>query len=280
MPAFHKTWLNGAAAAAALLLLAAGGAHAQSGGGGGGGSGSGGNCGCGTGGGGGGHHHGSPPGQDITVTVIDLANSSATANSQSGSSSTAESQARATGGGGGGVWYEQAPGLGLVQNLDVDTGETDVKHVSFQSTQRVERRVLIQAVCLDDKATPHPASQVHPERDVTDDYDGEVFRCIAGTRLQATIGDFNEQLTLTKGDALTCDKGQALYHSPGGAVACRAQKPARDCNERSLLRRYGPGLKVLKLVREETVTASRDETVERAKVGGMITLDGGVGGFH
>jgi hypothetical protein len=74
---------------------------------------------------------------------------------------------------------------------------------------------------------------------------------------------------------------QALWHSPGGAVACRAQKPARDCNERSLLRRYGPGVKVLKLVREETYTAFREEKGERKTAStSSLTLDGGVGGFR
>ena len=28
----------------------------------------------------------------------------------------------------------------------------------------------------------------------------------------------------------------------GGRIECRAQKPARDCNERSLLRRFGAGI--------------------------------------
>jgi hypothetical protein len=117
---------------------------------------------------------------------------------------------------------------------------------------------------------------------VADDYDGELFRCIAGTRLQATVGDYNDALTLVHGETIACDKMQALYHTPDGAVACRAQKPARDCNERSLLRRYGPGVKVLKLVREEMVKTEREEASSRTAIapGAMMTLDGGVGGYH
>jgi hypothetical protein len=274
MPAFSKTWLSAAAAAAALLITAAG-AHAQS-------TGGGGNCGCGTGGGGGGHphHHQPPPSPNITVNVNESANAQASANTNVQTAADAQAAARAGAGVGGGGWYDEAPAAGVISNLDVDTGEREVKRIAYQTVQKTERRVLIQAVCLDDKGAPHPASQVHPERDVDDAYDGEIFRCIAGTRMQATIGDWNEGLVLAKGETLACEKLQALYHSAGGAVACRAQAPARDCNERSLLRRYGPGVKALKLVREETVTAYRDETVTHVKVGGALTLDGGVGGFH
>jgi len=274
MPACKTTWVMSVSAVAACLMLAmAGAANA-------GGAApsrsaavvSNDNCGCAPGG----RWYNFPP-PNIAVQVLDVANANASAQTVSG----AQAAARAETTGVGGAWVEQGSAGSLVQGLDVDTGESQVRRVSYQATRKVERRVLIQATCLDDKSTPHPASQVHPERDVADGYDGEIFRCIAGTRLQATIGDYNDALTLARGETLSCDKMQALYHSADGAVACRAQIPARDCNERSLLRRYGPGMKVLKLVREETYTAWRDETTTAsAKAGGMITLDGGVGGFH
>jgi hypothetical protein len=231
------------------------------------------NCGCAPGG----KWYNYPP-PNIAIQVLDVANANASAQSVSG----AQAAARADSLGVGGGWIEQGGAPSVVQGLDVETGETQVRRVSYQATRKVERRVVVEASCLDDRNTPHPASQVHPEREVADGYDGEIFRCIAGTRMQATIGDYNDALTIAHGETLSCDKFQALYHTPDGAVACRAQKPERDCNERSLLRRYGPGVKVLKLAREETYTAWRDETTTAAeqKTGGMITLDGGVGGFH
>jgi hypothetical protein len=271
------TWVMSISAAAACLALAiagtadAGGAPARNG------ASAGTNgadsCGCEPGG----KWYNYPP-PNTAIQVLDVANANASAQSVSG----AQAAARADSTGAGGAWVEQGSAPSLVQGLDVDTGETEVRRTSYQATRKVERRVLIQAQCLDDKATPHPASQVHPERDVADGYDGEIFRCIAGTRLQATLGDYNDALTLAHGETLSCDKMQALYHTAEGAVVCRAQTPARDCNERSLLRRYGPGVKVLKLTREETYTAWRDETTttQLQKTGGMITLDGGVGGFH
>jgi hypothetical protein len=273
MPAFSKTWpktrLSGALVAGALfvgalaVLAPAGVAQAQAK-----------NCGCKP-------PPPPPPPPCNCTTPPTTVNVTVNTSSSAQSNANAASSAFARTGGGGGAWVEQAPAAGVIQALNVETGETEEKRVAFQEKRRVERRVLVQAVCLDDKGAPHPASQVHPERDVTDSYDGEMFRCIAGARLQATIGDFNDQLTLDKGDTLSCDKQQALYHAPDGAVTCRAQKPARDCNERSLLRRYGPGVKALKLVREETVTSYREEkTARTAQAGGMMTLDGGVGGFH
>jgi hypothetical protein len=67
----------------------------------------------------------------------------------------------------------------------------------------------------------------------------------------------------------------------GGIIQCRVQRAERECNERSLLRRYGAGLKILTMVREETYTEYREEIVHEAGtlvVGSSITLDGGVGG--
>ncbi|WP_204282233.1 hypothetical protein, partial [Serratia marcescens] len=42
-------------------------------------------------------------------------------------------------------------------------------------------------------------------------------------------------------------------------VSCRPQLPARDCNERSLLRRFGAGVKILNMLTTETYTAYREE---------------------
>ncbi len=61
----------------------------------------------------------------------------------------------------------------------------------------------------------------------------------------------------------------------------KTQRAERDCNERSLLRRYGAGIKILMWVREETYTEYREEVVQQAGssiVGATIMLDGGVGG--
>jgi hypothetical protein len=188
-----------------------------------------------------------------------------------------------TGGGGGwGGYSESAPAAGFIQNLQVDdVGDLATDTVSERRTRRSVRRILVQAACLDDKGAPHPASQVSPDRDIAETYEGELFRCIAGTRLQATWGDYQDSQKLEHGEIIACDKTQALWRSAGGDLSCKAQKPARDCNERSLLRRYGVGVKVMTLVREETYTATRQEQRARTSSAGLnLTLDGGVGGYH
>ena len=59
----------------------------------------------------------------------------------------------------------------------------------------------------------------------------------------------------------------------------RPQRPARDCNERSLLRRFGAGVKVITIVEVETYTAYREETVREESASSFnMSLDGGVGG--
>ena len=156
-----------------------------------------------------------------------------------------------------------------------------VIQVPYTETRTFEQRVVIQAVCIDDRAIPHPASQVRPDRDIFPDFEGELYRCIAGSRLQVTIAEFLGEISFDGGETLACRKGEALWHGRGGRLECRTQKSERDCNERSLLRRYGAGVKILTMFREETYTEYREEVVEVAGasvVGASIALDGGVGG--
>ncbi|MDR3511458.1 MAG: hypothetical protein P4L73_07490 [Caulobacteraceae bacterium] len=217
------------------------------------------------------------PGVNVNVgaSVIVNANVQAQA-SVSGSGSGA---VYVNGGGGGGGYL--MPGTpGLIQGLNVDGG---LRRTAYEATRTKITKVVIEAVCLDDKDVPHPASQVTPDRDIEDSYDGELYRCIAGTRMQYTFAEFNGKVAFDHGQTVTCQKNDALYHTPGapgsagGAIECRPQKPARDCNERSLLRRFGAGVKVLTLVTIEKYTAYREETTG-ASTTSALSLDGGVGG--
>jgi len=180
------------------------------------------------------------------------------------------------GGGGGGGYYSPPVATGVVQ-LNVEGGRR-MKKTAYQASRSRTRRVVIQAVCIDDRQVPHPASQVRPDRDVSDAYDGELYRCIAGTWLQATIADYDGKIDFSGGQTLACGKNDALYHAPGGKVECRRQKPARDCNERSLLRRFGAGIKILTITSTETYTAYREEEEASESYASSMSLDGGVGG--
>ena len=224
-------------------------------------------------------HKPPPPPVVNKITVDVVVKNDVTANSLSTSSSNSNSSSEASRGGGSGyAGGLTAPGVtGYVQGLDVG-GET---RTAYEATRTLYKKVVIQAFCFDDKMAPHPASQVTPDRDIDDLYEGELYRCIAGTHMQVTIADFKSDISFAGGQTLTCAKGEALYHyagaaGHGGRIECRAQKPARDCNERSLLRRFGAGIKVLSMMVTEKYTAYREETSTSS--GTTLSLDGGVGG--
>ncbi|MDP1629847.1 MAG: hypothetical protein Q8L66_00325 [Caulobacter sp.] len=208
-----------------------------------------------------------------------IVNSNAVAVAISGAGAGAG--AVAYGGGGGGGYYSPPVATGLIQGLDVE-GMRKMRKVAYEASRSRTRRVVIQAFCLDDRDVPHPASQVFADRDVDDLYDGELYRCIAGSRLQVIVADFAEQISFNGGVTTLCAKGEALYRArgaDGGQLVCRPQKPARDCNERSLLRRFGAGIKVLTIVTIETYTAYREEEVTESSASSFsMSLDGGVGG--
>ena len=133
-----------------------------------------------------------------------------------------------------------------------------------ESAQR-ERDVLISAICLDAQGNPHPASQTFGDRNVAEDYKGEIYRCVAGTHMRVTMDS----------RTFDCEAGEALWYEDGQAT-CRAQIAKRPCNERSLLRRYGPGEKVVRV--RETATYERSTT--GATLFGSQTgaaMQGGVG---
>ncbi|HWA63696.1 MAG TPA: hypothetical protein VG939_20125 [Caulobacteraceae bacterium] len=225
------------------------------------------------------------PGVNVNVgaTVVVNANVQANARAGAGAQSTVF-----YGGGGGGGYIAPPMSTGVIQGLNVE-GMT--RRTAYEATRSMFKKVVIQAFCFDDKEVPHPASQVTPDRDIEDSYDGELYRCIAGTHMQITVAQWKEHISFEGGQTISCAKGEALYHvpgrvgppgpaGPGGAGAslqCRPQKPARDCNERSLLRRFGAGIKILTIMYTERYTAYREESTGATAAMGM-SLDGGVGG--
>jgi|HubBroStandDraft_6_1064221.scaffolds.fasta_scaffold418910_2 hypothetical protein len=218
-------------------------------------------------------HH-MPPSLDVTVKANVNVNTNVSANANA--NVNAFGAAQSVGGGGGGGMSGVIPGPVEAVNLGVGGEDRE----AYEATRTRIEKVVIQAFCFDDKDVPHPASQVAPDRDIEEAYEGEIYRCIAGTHMQVTIAPFREQISFEGGQTLTCQKGEALYHIPGqgaGKLECRPQKPARDCNERSLLRRFGAGIKVLTLVYTEKYTAYREESHSGAGV--VMNLDGGVGGL-
>ncbi|QIF83095.1 hypothetical protein E4341_12530 [Brevundimonas sp. 'scallop'] len=214
------------------------------------------------------------------------ANAGAGANANSGARSYVNARAGGFsgsfgGGGGGGAAYVSVdqPYPTTIQGLAVEGVIAQTVRTPYSAFRSMMKRVVIQAVCIDDRQVPHPASQVRPDREIAEGFEGELYRCLSGTWLQATIADYNGDISFDHGTTLTCRKHEALWYGTGGKLECRPEKPERDCNERSLLRRYGAGIKILTMYREEEYTEYREEQVESATVlTGVITLDGGVGG--
>ncbi len=183
-------------------------------------------------------------------------------------------------GSGGGSGSSTGEGVtSFLPNLQVEGVETGEARRVCAQYRAVPKVVAVQAVCLDDKAVPHPASQVTADRDILPAYEGELYRCIAGARMQYTLADYSGSADFARGQTVSCLKGEALYHSATGQIACRPQRPARDCNERSLLRRYGAGIKVLKLALAQECVAYTTQTAQSGSSGssGSLLLDGGVG---
>jgi hypothetical protein len=143
----------------------------------------------------------------------------------------------------------------------VNSAALSVAESGAQGDAEGERELLIQAICLDATNNPHPASQTFGERDVAVDYRGEIYRCMAGTRMRYTM----------QNRSYDCAQGEALWYE-NGRVECRTQIVRRPCNERSLLRRFGAGDKFV-AVRGAEQSAARTETT----FNGAMTMDGGVG---
>jgi hypothetical protein len=221
------------------------------------------------------HHRPPQPTINVIVKTNVEANASASAVANARVTGFAGAQAQTFSGGGGGS-SGIITGPVTAVNLSVGGGERE----AYEAMRTRIEKVVIQAFCFDDKDVPHPASQVAPDRDVDEAYEGEVYRCIAGSHMQVTIAQFRDKISFEGGQTLACQKGEALYHVPGhgaGKLECRPQKPARDCNERSLLRRFGAGIKVLTLIYTEKYTAYRESSHESESV--SMSFDGGVGGI-
>lgn len=223
-------------------------------------------------------------GLNVAVQVNNYAASSASGSAFAATGAVANSATVANllaSGGGSSFYVDQGPSSTIgVLNVEQPSPPVDTGPVCLQYAPAVQV-VAVQATCLDDKDVPHPASQVMPGREVAPGYSGEVFRCIAGARMQYVLGSFAGQPDFARGQTVVCRKGDALWREGGGRMQCRPQTPARDCNERSLLRRYGAGIKLVQVAGGQCVRFGAGQSVASAGGQGPVTgllIDGGVGG--
>jgi len=203
-------------------------------------------------------------------------------------------------GGGGGFATPSTPVASSSLNLlNVEGGEeiiveTITKEIPVTTetcTAQISQAVVVrpvQAVCIDDSGTPHPASRLTADEAVAEGYNGELFRCLAGTHMQVTLGSVEHgAASFAHGETFSCAKGEALVHRHGGQLTCAPATPQRNCNERSLLRRNGVGIKLVRTIAHQqacvptqhttyrTVTEQVERRVQHEAT--SIVLDGGVG---
>ena len=99
--------------------------------------------------------------------------------------------------------------------------------------------------------------------------------------MQFTLGGWSGVAHFDGGRTVVCQKGEALWREAAGQLVCRAQRPARDCNERSLLRRYGAGIKLVSSATRTCVQWGGGRNVAQqdsgATLGPGFGADGGVG---
>lgn len=201
--------------------------------------------------------------------------------------------------GGGGYFASQGVAATSISQLNVEGGhETYMETVLEQIPTTEEfcedkisiKKVIrpVQAVCIDDKGVPHPASRVDASDRVPTGYHGELYRCMAGTSMQVMLGSVeNGTASFAHGETFACRKGEALVHGRTGKLTCAPQTPQRDCNERSLLRRHGPGIKYVEssvqaktcIPRTRTVMKTVERQVERVRESKpqAMVFDSGVG---
>ncbi len=215
-----------------------------------------------------------PPANNFNVNVNVHANATAisTANATANAASNGGSDGDTFFFGGGGSNIIATPGFPVIQRLNV---QGDTVRTAIKEKRTVHKQVVVQAFCLDDRSVPHPASRLNPDVEIGETFKGELFRCIAGTRLQATYADYMGRVGFDGGQTMDCPKGQALYLE-GGALSCRQQTAQRNCFERSLLRRHGAGVKIFKMTKIEEYASFKEEVIASQS---EIALDGGVGGF-
>ncbi|HVZ28751.1 MAG TPA: hypothetical protein VG839_00050 [Asticcacaulis sp.] len=176
--------------------------------------------------------------------------------------------------GGYGNW-SQTPGYPQpAGGLAVVTGD---EFESYSERQSFTKTVIIQASCIDDTGVPHPASQLRKDRNIDNGYVGEIYRCIAGTHMQWVYADYDGRVSFDGGKTVSCNKNEALWFEKG-ALTCKVQIPQRQCNERSLLRLNGVGVKILTMTRTEMVSKQRSKSTTSV-ASTTMSFDGGVGGF-
>jgi len=103
----------------------------------------------------------------------------------------------------------------------------------------------IHAVCVSDDGHEFPASHMTSETWINSAYEGELARCLPGSRLKVAMGKATPTgmgfASASGSDTLQCGVHEALRHYKDGVLKCAPAVPVPDCTERTNLRKYGTG---------------------------------------
>lgn len=125
-----------------------------------------------------------PPHLSISNPKIHMGGAMASATASASAYSSVDTSVSVAGGGGGGAYMADGAAIGMINGLTVQGAEI----CTAASTRTTAQVHPVQAVCLDDKGKAHPASRWTKDEIVEPKFAGEVYRCMAGTYLVATIG--------------------------------------------------------------------------------------------
>jgi hypothetical protein len=189
----------------------------------------------------------------------------------------------AVAGGGAAAGAVAVGGGGSYVENDVETRNVgSIGEVATEETCEMTEATIVKAVhvvCISAEGREFPASHMLPDTWIDSSYEGEVARCIPGSRLKVMIGDVLQSDqgmagAYDHGEVLDCAAGEALRHFKEGMLKCAPAMPVKDCTERTNLRRYGTGDMFFSYRGRvcATRTASRSSSTES-----KMTLDGGVG---
>ena len=180
-------------------------------------------------------------GDNISVMAEASAQASASAAANGASFSGAGAGVVAFGGGGG--WAPEAPAPfvgGDIGNLSVETAPVR-RQCTIQEATIVK---AIHAVCVSADGHEFPASHMLGDTWISASYEGEVARCIPGSRLKVVIGKVIQSSEgmaagTSSGEVLECATHEAVRHYKDGMLKCAPAVPVPDCTERTNLRKYG-----------------------------------------
>jgi hypothetical protein len=208
------------------------------------------------------------------VIVISKASAVAEAEAQALASASANSSAA-----GNVIVY----GGSSYENVTVNAHGGEVGQVTAQSRCEVQDATIVKAihaVCVSEDGREFPASHMLSDTWIDESYEGEVARCIPGSRLKITIGDVEQSdqgmaSGYVTGEVMSCADHEALRHFKDGMLKCAPAVSVPDCTERTNLRRYGSG-DFFFTYRAKACLPVASMASHEADLSGM-SLEGGVG---